>query len=123
MSVFTGRKVRGDVAMTGEITLRGKVLPIGGLKEKSLAARRVGIKTVLIPDGNARDVDELPAVVREEITFLPVKQVDEVFNVVLEGGECYVSPTTDKPKTPKKRKPKATPLPAIPEQQQGSVRC
>ena len=123
LSVFTGRKVRGDVAMTGEITLRGKVLPIGGLKEKSLAARRVGIKTVLIPNGNARDVDELPAVVREEITFLPVKQVDEVFNVVLEGGECYVSPTTDKPKTPKKRKPKATPLPAIPEQQQGSVRC
>ena len=119
LSVFTGKKVRGDVAMTGEITLRGKVLPIGGLKEKSLAARRVGIKTVLIPDGNARDVDELPAVVRDELTFIPVKQVDEVFSVVLEGGEYYVAPTTDESETD----PKATPLPAIPEQQSGSVRC
>ena len=124
LSVFTGKKVRGDVAMTGEITLRGKVLPIGGLKEKSLAARRVGIKTVLIPDGNARDVDELPAVVKEEITFIPVKQVDEVFSVVLEGGENYVTPVSEEKKTVKRKpKTKATPLPTVPENTQNSVRC
>ena len=80
--MFTGKKVRGDVAMTGEITLRGKVLPIGGLKEKSLAARRVGINTVIIPQGNARDVEELPAVIRDELHFIPVKRVDEVFDVM-----------------------------------------
>jgi len=113
LSVFADRKVRGDVAMTGEITLRGKVLPIGGLKEKSLAARRVGIKTVIIPEGNRRDIDELPAVVREEITFIPVKQVDEVFAVVLEGGEKYVLPTEETPKTEKKKRaPKTAKTPA-----------
>ena len=121
LSVFTGRKVRGDVAMTGEITLRGKVLPIGGLKEKSLAARRVGIKTVLIPNGNARDVEELPTVVKDEVTFIPVKQVDEVFAVVLEGGENHTS--TEKKTTKKQRTTKATPLPTIPEQTQNPVRC
>ena len=124
LSVFTGKKVRGDVAMTGEITLRGKVLPIGGLKEKSLAARRVGIKTVLIPNGNTRDVEELPAVVKDELTFIPVKQVDEVFAVVLEGCEnCTAPQTSGQKKTKKKSAPKATPLPAVPEQQQTPVRC
>ena len=124
LSVFTGRKVRGDVAMTGEITLRGRVLPIGGLKEKSLAARRVGIKTVLIPEGNRKDIDELPSVVREEIHFIPVKQVDEVFAVVLEGGDQYVVPQEEKPKTVKrKRVPKAVPLPAIPETQSNPTFC
>jgi ATP-dependent Lon protease len=124
LSVFTGRKVRGDVAMTGEITLRGKVLPIGGLKEKSLAARRVGIKTVLIPEGNARDVDELPSVVKDEVTFIPVKQVDEVFAVVLEGGENYVSPIVEKNNSTKKTpKTKVAPLPAVPSKQPNSVHC
>ncbi|MBR2320879.1 MAG: endopeptidase La [Clostridia bacterium] len=124
LSVFTGRKVRGDVAMTGEITLRGKVLPIGGLKEKSLAARRVGIKTVLIPEGNARDVDELPSVVKDEVTFIPVKQVDEVFAVVLEGGENYVSPIVEKNNSTKKTpKTKVSPLPAVPSKQPNSVHC
>ena len=124
LSVFTGKKVRGDVAMTGEITLRGKVLPIGGLKEKSLAARRVGIKTVLIPEGNARDVEELPTVVKEDVTFISVKQVDEVFAVVLEGGENYVTANTEEKKTAKKSpKTKATPLPAVPNTQQNTVRC
>ena len=119
LSAFSGKNVRGDVAMTGEITLRGKVLPIGGLKEKSLAARRVGIKTVIIPEGNRKDIEELPAVVREEIKFIPVKQVDEVFAIVLEGGENYTAVTQDKPSAPKKKRaPKATPLPAIPENQQ-----
>ena len=87
LSAFTGRQVRGDVAMTGEITLRGKVLPIGGLKEKSLAARRVGIKTVIIPKGNEKDLEELPEVVKKEIRFIPVEKVEEVFAVALCQGE------------------------------------
>ena len=119
LSVFTGRHVRGDVAMTGEISLRGKVLPIGGLKEKSLAARRVGIKTVVIPDGNKRDIGELPNVVKKDILFIPVKSVDEVFDLVLEGGETY-SPNKEK----SKRAPKTTPIPAIPDtEQRDGVRC
>ena len=83
LSALTGRSVRGDIAMTGEITLRGNVLPIGGLKEKSLAARRVGIKTVIIPEGNRKDLDELPEVVKKEIRFIPVKRVEEVFAIAL----------------------------------------
>ena len=115
LSVFSGKKARGDIAMTGEITLRGKVLPIGGLKEKALAARRVGIQKVIIPDGNQKDLDELPEVVKDELTFFPVKSVEEVFKLVLEGGK----------KTPtKKRAQKATPLPAIPREEPfDSVRC
>ena len=123
LSVLTDRKVRGDVAMTGEITLRGKVLPIGGLKEKSLAARRLGIKTVIIPEGNRRDINELPEVVKKDVSFVPVKCVDEVFELVLEGGEKYVAPKADKPKMPKKRpaKPKAIPVPKT--ENTDSVRC
>ena len=83
LSALTERKVRGDVAMTGEITLRGKVLPIGGLKEKALAGRRVGIKTIIIPKGNEKDLVQLPEEVRKEIRFIPVEWVNEVFNVAL----------------------------------------
>lgn len=83
VSAFTGRKVRGDVAMTGEITLRGKVLPIGGLKEKSLAAYRLGIRNVIIPKGNVKDLDEIPKAIREEIAFIPVERVEEVFRNAL----------------------------------------
>ncbi len=119
LSAFTGRQVRGDVAMTGEISLRGKVLPIGGLKEKSLAARRVGITTVVIPEGNLRDVKELPDVVKNEILFIPVKEVNEVFDLALDGGETYGD---RKPKL--KRKSKVTPLPTIREETpQDGVRC
>lgn len=120
LSVFTDRHVRGDVAMTGEITLRGKVLPIGGLKEKSLAARRLGIKTVVIPDGNKREIEELPEVVQKELTFVPVKAVDEVFDLVLEGGTYYKTPASDKPK--RVRKAKVVP-PVINTPQSDSVRC
>ena len=115
LSAFSGRKVRGDVAMTGEISLRGKVLPIGGLKEKSLAARRIGIKTVLIPEGNRKDIDELPSIVKEEITFHLVKNVEEVFDFVLESAETPLPPQDDKAEKKKKRTPKATPMPALPE--------
>ena len=116
LSAFTGRQVRGDIAMTGEISLRGKVLPIGGLKEKSLAARRVGIREVIIPSGNEKDVAELPEVVKQDVTFIPVKRVDEVFDLALEP--------TSKPTQKKKRVPKAAPMPTVhePEQSDG-VRC
>ena len=82
-SAFTGRKVNKKVAMTGEITLRGKVLPIGGLKEKALAAYRVGIKTVIIPKANVKDLEEIPAAVRSKMTFMPVEDVSEVFDVAV----------------------------------------
>ena len=77
-SVLTGCPVRRDLAMTGEITLRGRVLPIGGLKEKLLAAHRAGITTVLIPKDNVRDLDLLPAHVRDELEIIPVSTMDEV---------------------------------------------
>jgi ATP-dependent Lon protease len=70
--------VRADVAMTGEVTLRGRVLAIGGLKEKLLAALRGGIKTVLIPEENAKDLAEIPANIREGLDIVPVAHVDEV---------------------------------------------
>jgi len=83
-SALTGRKVRGELAMTGEITLRGRVLPIGGLKEKSMAAYRVGIKTVVIPQANLPDLDEVDPAVKAGLTFLPVERVEEVFGIALE---------------------------------------
>ncbi|MBR2385103.1 MAG: endopeptidase La [Clostridia bacterium] len=82
-SAFTGRKVRGDVAMTGEVTLRGKVLPIGGLKEKSLAAYRLGIKTVIIPKKNVKDLEEIPNNIRKEMKFIPTETVEEVLKNAL----------------------------------------
>ena len=79
LSAFTEKAVKKEVAMTGEITLRGKVLPIGGLKEKSLAAYRAGIKTVIIPKGNLKDLEDLPKVVKKEIKFITAETVDTVF--------------------------------------------
>ena len=84
VSALSGRKVRKDVAMTGEITLRGRVLPIGGLKEKSMAAYRAGIKTVVIPYDNLSDLDEVDPAVKEKITFKPVKTVEAVWDIALE---------------------------------------
>ena len=83
-SAATGRLVRSDVAMTGEITLRGKVLPIGGLKEKALAARRAGLRTILVPKWNMVDVDEIAPELRKELTFVPVETLDEVLAAALE---------------------------------------
>ncbi|NUQ19881.1 MAG: endopeptidase La [Gemmatimonadaceae bacterium] len=82
-SALTGIPVRGDVAMTGEVTLRGRVLAIGGLKEKAVAAHRCGIRHVIIPHGNARELDELPEEVRNAVVFHPVKTMDEVVTIAL----------------------------------------
>ena len=85
LSAFTGQPVRRDVAMTGEITLRGKVLPIGGLKEKAMAASRIGIRDVIIPEENKKDVEEIPENVRKNINFICVSDVDEVFRNAVTG--------------------------------------
>jgi ATP-dependent Lon protease len=84
VSIFTGIPVRADVAMTGEITLRGEVLPIGGLKEKLLAAHRGGIKTVLIPEQNVKDLAEIPDNVKNKLEIVPVRWIDKVLEVALE---------------------------------------
>ena len=84
VSVLTGIPVRADVAMTGEITLRGEVLPIGGLKEKLLAAHRGGIKTVLIPEENVRDLVDIPENIKNKLDIRPVKWIDQVLNMALE---------------------------------------
>jgi ATP-dependent Lon protease len=85
ISALTGIPVRGDVAMTGEITLRGRVLPIGGLKEKAVAAHRNKVSDVIIPHGNSRDLDELPEEVRAGVRFHPVKTMDEVLAIAIRG--------------------------------------
>jgi ATP-dependent Lon protease len=82
-SLLTGRPVRADVAMTGEISLRGLVLPIGGVKEKVLAALRAGIKTVLLPERNRRDLDDVPAEAREKLKFVWVAEVDNALAAAL----------------------------------------
>jgi ATP-dependent Lon protease len=84
VSALTGIPVRGDVAMTGEITLRGEVLPIGGLKEKLLAAHRGGIKTVLIPEQNVKDLAEIPDNVKNKLEIVPVRWIDKVLEIALE---------------------------------------
>ena len=83
LSALTGRKVRGDVAMTGEVTLRGRVLPIGGLKEKTMAALRNGVKTVIIPKENEKDLEEIDRTVRSKLQFIGVETVDAVFAAAL----------------------------------------
>jgi ATP-dependent Lon protease len=82
-SALTNIPVRADVAMTGEITLRGEVLPIGGLKEKLLAAHRGGIKTVMIPHENQRDLADIPDNIKENLEIIPVRWIDEVLEVAL----------------------------------------
>ena len=85
LSAFTHKPVRKDIAMTGEITLRGKVLPIGGLKEKALAAHRIGIKNIIIPKDNEKDEEEIPANVRQDLHFIPVAEVGSVFENAIVG--------------------------------------
>src|SRR5690606_1697787 len=84
VSLLTGIRVRHDVAMTGEISLRGRVLPIGGVKEKTLAAHRAGIKRVILPERNKADLDEVPREVRDELEFVLVNRLDDVLEAALE---------------------------------------
>jgi len=90
-SLLTGRRVRGDVAMTGEITLRGTVLPIGGVKEKVLAAHRAGIKRVLLPDRNRKDIVDVPDTVRKDMELVFVKKMEEVLELGLEEAPLVVA--------------------------------
>ena len=83
ISALTGRAVRGDLAMTGEITLRGRVLPVGGVKEKVLAAHRLGIRTIILPKENRRDLEDIPADIRKELRFVEVEHMDEVLKEAL----------------------------------------
>ncbi len=93
VSAMSGRRVRKDVAMTGETTLRGRVLPIGGLKEKVLGAHRAGITTIILPKDNEADMDDIPEEVRKSLTFHTVSTLDEVFAIALEPEGELVSPT------------------------------
>lgn len=90
VSVLAQRPVRKDVAMTGEITLRGNVLPIGGVKEKMLAARRARIKTVILPEPNRRDLEDLPQEVLNDLTFVFVENVTQVFAEALRDVKLAV---------------------------------
>ncbi len=90
VSALTGKPVRHDVAMTGEITLRGKVLPIGGVKEKLLAAHRFGLKTIIIPKDNEKDLSDIPEEVREDLHIFPVEYIDEVLAIALVGKDAPV---------------------------------
>lgn len=83
VSSLTGRAVKKEVGMTGEITLRGRVLPIGGLKEKSLSAHRAGLTTIIIPEDNKRDIDDIPESIRHDLTFIPVNHMDQVLESAL----------------------------------------
>jgi ATP-dependent Lon protease len=86
VSAISNKPVKREVGMTGEITLRGRVLPIGGLKEKSLSAHRAGLKTIVIPKDNERDIDDIPEAIREQLTFKLVSNAEEVLNIALDGG-------------------------------------
>lgn len=86
VSALTNKAVKKDLAMTGEVTLRGNVLPIGGLKEKSLAAHRSGIDTIIIPKGNLKDLDDIPETVKEAVKYIPVEKVEQVINEALING-------------------------------------
>ena len=117
VSALTRVPVRADVAMTGEITLRGEVLPIGGLKEKLLAALRGGIATVLIPEENKRDLTEIPDDIKGPLEIRTVKWIDEVLEVALE--HVPAADSEEKPKEPEvaattKEEEKATPVRNLP---------
>lgn len=82
-SLLTGRRVRGDVGMTGEITLRGQVLPVGGVKMKALAAHRAGLETVILPKQNEKDLKDIPEEVLEDLEIVLVERIDDVFDTAL----------------------------------------
>ena len=129
VSALTGVAVRGDTAMTGEVTLRGRVLPIGGLKEKLVAARRAGITHIIIPEGNAREIEEIPVDIREGLIFHPVSTMDEVLSHALRAvGTC--APGSDRgnghalkdaKKGPAKSRPTKTGKPKMPTVSRAAV--
>lgn len=101
-SLFSGRLVRSDVAMTGEITLRGLVLPVGGIKDKVLAAHRAGVKRVILPKRNEKDLEELPANVRADLDFVMARNLDEVLNTAFDGGFPGTASAHTHPQLPSK---------------------
>ena len=107
VSLLTGIRVRHDVAMTGEISLRGRVLPIGGLKEKTLAAHRAGIKRVIVPERNKADLEEVPKEVRDELEFVYVTRLEEVLEAALEEVPKALAESTEDPATGKDASPSA----------------
>jgi ATP-dependent Lon protease len=111
MSAVSGIPARHDVSMTGEITLTGRVLPIGGLKEKVLGARRAGIKHVILPKANAGDLVDIPAHLRKAMEFHPVETLDEVFDLALVGGLAAL----EQPRSPEANKPKRKKRPGLGE--------
>jgi ATP-dependent Lon protease len=107
-SLLTGRAVRGNVAMTGEITLRGQVLPVGGIKEKVLAAHRLGVDTVILPKRNENDLEDIPEEVRKQLKFVPVEHMDEAFTAALVGNKpVLVAPPKLEPKSRRRAQPPA----------------
>jgi ATP-dependent Lon protease len=103
-SVYTGKAVYKSVAMTGEVTLRGTVLPIGGLKEKTLAAKRMGIRKVIIPKRNEKDLEDIPKYIKKDMEFVPVETMDEVLKTALKTGtrKSTAKKSTAKKSTAKK---------------------
>jgi ATP-dependent Lon protease len=91
-SLFCGRPVRSEVGMTGEITLRGRVLTVGGIKMKVLAAHRAGLNMVILPKRNERDLEELPEEVRREMTFVPAERIEQALEVALIPVETRTEP-------------------------------
>jgi ATP-dependent Lon protease len=86
VSLLTGRPVRSDTAMTGEVTLAGLVMPVGGIKEKVLAAHRAGVRRIVLPEGNVRDLHDIDAGVREELEFIPAVNLQQVFDSALSSA-------------------------------------
>ena len=105
ISIFTGIPVRADTAMTGEITLRGQILKIGGLKEKLLAAKRGGIKNVIIPKENEPDLQEIPKQITKSLNIIPVEWIDEIISAALVEEP---TPDTKKIKGQKSKNPRKT---------------
>ena len=95
--------VRKDVAMTGEITLRGRVLPIGGLKEKTLAALRANVKDIVIPEQNKKDLEDIPKYIRRKVNFIFVKNMDDILKVALVPEKAQVSSATKKEEPEEKK--------------------
>jgi len=99
ISLLSGRRVRSDVAMTGEITLRGRVLPVGGIKEKVLAAHRAGIRRIILPKRNLKDLEDIPQQIRDELEFIPVETLGEVIGAAFDGAKRPASTKRSRRKT------------------------